>query len=194
MSEGEPYEVSGFYIQSAPELKDRNGEYVRNNDYVYDKDGVKWHVNYYCKNNQLCILVDNNSRYAVVPSLSDFSLNLDDGSAETAENCIQLEIKSETHYAFNIGAVIAGVLFVVLTMIAVVFICFRLSDGFEMLSDLVKESSQTQSDSEISFTDTFTTALREAMPILKKMLPISILIFSMYTTIKMIKRMMDRRF
>lgn len=42
--ESEPYEVSGVYIQIAPELRDRNGKYVNNNDFVYDKNGVKWHV------------------------------------------------------------------------------------------------------------------------------------------------------
>ncbi|MCM1473595.1 MAG: hypothetical protein NC040_06030, partial [Muribaculaceae bacterium] len=39
VNETEPYEVSGFYIQAAPELKDRNGIYVSNNEFVYDKNG-----------------------------------------------------------------------------------------------------------------------------------------------------------
>lgn len=78
VNENEPYEVSGIYIQIAPELKDKNGEYVNNNDYVYDKNGTKWHVIYYYKDNQNqpCILIDNDTLgYRVVTSLKDVTLN-----------------------------------------------------------------------------------------------------------------------
>ena len=195
--ETEPYEVSGFYIQSAPELKDRNGIYVSNNDFVYDKNGVKWHVIYYYKNNQPCILIDNDSSgYAVVSSLSEFSLNPDNEivrvSEKDSEECMKIEIKTEETHVFSIGTVSVGVLFGILVVMAVVFLFTQLwnvSDGIsEMLSNAVKESAQTQNDSETSLIDTFTTVREEVMSIAKKMFLIFIPIIPINCAIKMIKR------
>lgn len=199
--ESEPYEVSGFYIQAVPELKDKNGEYIRNNDYVYDKDGIKWHVNYYWKNNQLCILVDNNSGYVVIPNLSEFSLNSDKETTDTAEKVLDKCMKNENDesQSFSVGVVIAGLLFALLVIIGVVFIFTHLLDGLgEMMLDLttrtVSESAPTQSDSDVSFIETFKYALREAISMLKIMFPIIISTISITFSVKTIKRLMNGRF
>ncbi len=102
VNETEPYEVSGFYIQTAPELKDRNGVYVSNNDFIYDKNGVKWHVTYYYKNNQPCILIDNDiSGYVVVSSLSEFTLNPDDDFLKEIPKNDNEKITSEDKQSFH---------------------------------------------------------------------------------------------
>lgn len=201
MHESEPYEVSGFYIQAAPELKDKNGEYVRNNDYVYDKDGVKWHVNYYWKNSQLCILADNNSGYVVIPNLSEFSLNPDKETTDTAERVLDECMKNENDesQSVNVGAVIAGLLFALLVIIGVVFIFAHLLDGLgEMMSELmtstVSESAPTQSDSDVSFIETFKYTLRMAMSMLKTMFPIIICTISITFCVKTIKRLINGDF
>lgn len=81
----EPYEVNGFYIQLAPELLDRNGNYIKCDDIVYDRGGYEWHVIYYFQDNQLCILIDSGDEYQVVTSLSEYSLNPDDDFEEDDE-------------------------------------------------------------------------------------------------------------
>lgn len=193
VNETEPYEVSGFYIQTAPELKDRNGIYVSNNDFIYDKNGVKWHVTYYYKNNQPCILIDNDiSGYVVVSNLSEFFLNLDDGISENTEEIDEkymIEIKTEEHQSFSIGIIILGLLFAILVIIGAVIILIHLSDGLgEMLSNTVKETAPTQSDSESSFIDVFRTAWREVMPVFRRILPIYISIMLIEVGIRIIKR------
>lgn len=148
VNETEPYEVSGFYVQTALELKDRNGKYVNNNDYVYDKDGVKWHVCYYYKNNQPCILIDNDtSGYVIVTSLRQFTLNPDELWADDEElkKYTIEENKSNNSDTFNIGVVVAGVIFgIVAIVVVVLFITHFSVDIEELISSMSNESANTQ--------------------------------------------------
>lgn len=52
-----PDAIEGQYIQPCPALLDKNGEYVFNNDTVYDHAGKPWHVQYYFHNG-IKILLD----------------------------------------------------------------------------------------------------------------------------------------
>ncbi|MCM1508076.1 MAG: hypothetical protein NC177_13235 [Ruminococcus flavefaciens] len=149
VNETEPYEVSGFYIQTATELKDRNGVYVSNNDFVYDKNGVKWHVTYYYKNNQLCILIDNDSSgYVVVSGLSDFSLNPDDDFDDDDLDLVgEISDDKKTPDKISIAKI---ALLVIVCVIAIILLIYSLIylDNFitEFSENLFKEMEKTESN------------------------------------------------
>lgn len=139
VSETEPYEVNGFYIQTAPEIKDRNGNYVNNNDYIYDENSVKWHVTYYYKNNQPCILIDNDDYgYMVVTSLKDFSLNShelvvnDDLKKIIEEKCDNIE-----NQTFNIGKVALAILLGTVAIAIITLLFINIPDAMETISNFL---------------------------------------------------------
>lgn len=71
-----PYEINGVYIQLMPELLDSDRQYTFNNDTVYGKDGMKYHVSYYREGNGIKFLLDNpdtDSGYFVTNSMREFS-------------------------------------------------------------------------------------------------------------------------
>lgn len=149
VSETEPYEVSGFYVQTALELMDRNYEYINSDDIIYDKYGYEWHVIYYYKNNQPHILIDSGDEYKVVTNLSEYSLNPDDDFKEADEedsgNYFIEETKSSNSDTFNIGVVIAGLIFSILAIVVVVlFITHFSGDIEELISNMSNESANIQ--------------------------------------------------
>lgn len=155
VGEKEPYEVNGFYIQITPEFKDKNGEYVNNNDYVYDKNGDKWQVTYYYTDNFPHILVYNDiSGYVVVKNLRQFTLNPDELWADDDElkKYTIEENKSNNSDTFNIGVVVAGVIFgIVAIVVVVLFITHFSVDIEELISSMSNESVNTQTADETAF-------------------------------------------
>lgn len=190
VSETEPYEVSGFYIQIASELKDKNGEYVNNNDYVYDENGSKWHVTYYYKNNQPCILIDNDtSGYMVITSLRQFTLNPDRFWADDEElkKCPIEENKSNNSDTFNIGVVIAGLIFSILAIVVVVlFITHFSGDIEELISSMSSESANTQTADK---TDGILDIINDLKNICAKGLLICLAFIPINIAFKILKRM-----
>lgn len=178
VSETEPYKVSGFYIQIASELKDKNGEYVNNNDYVYDENGTKWHVTYYYKNNHPCILIDNDiSGYVVVKNLRQFTLNPDELWADDEElkKYTIEENKSNNSDTFNIGVVVAGVILGILAIVVVVLFITHFSEDIkELISSMSNESANTQTGDEISLMNFFKNICSKVLLICLAFIPINI--------------------
>lgn len=166
VNETEPYEVSGFYIQIATELKDRNGVYVSNNDFVYDKNGVKWHVTYYYKNNQPCILIDNDSSgYVIVSGLSEFSLNPDDDS---------LKEKISDDKKISIVKIALLVIVCVISIILLIYSFIFLKEFItEFTEDLFKEMEKTESN-ELSPLTEMNKLIKEILPMLLRICGITI--------------------
>lgn len=188
--ETEPYEVSGFYIQAAPELKDKNGEYVNNNDYVYDESGTKWHVTYYYKNNQPCILIDNDtSGYVVVTNLRQFTLNPDGlwTDDEELKKCPIEENKSNNSDTFNIDVVVAGVIFGIMAIVVVVLFITHFSvDIEELISSMSNESANTQT---VDKTDGILDIINDLKNICAKGLLICLAFIPINIAFKILKRM-----
>lgn len=168
VSETEPYEVSGFYIQIATELKDRNGVYVSNNDFVYDKNGIKWHVTYYYKNNQPCILIDNDSSgYIVVSSLSEFSLNPDDDFLNEDFDVSLTEKISDDKKTSDKISIAKIIILIILCVGSIILITYSLICLKDLIAELAEISFQ-----EIEKTDSDELSpLIEVNKLIKEMLP-----------------------
>lgn len=164
VNENEPYEVSGIYIQIAPELKDKNGEYVNNNDYVYDKNGTKWHVIYYYNDNQNqpCILIDNDTLlgYRVVTSLNDFTLN----PPEIIKEDVKKNNKNKT---FNVGKVALAILIGAVGIVIITLFLANMPDIIVgILGNTVDESKEASNFDINHFISGFGGMLLRALPIL----------------------------
>lgn len=190
VSETEPYEVSGFYIQIASKLKDKNGKYVNNNDYVYDESGTKWHVTYYYKNNQPCILIDNDtSGYVVVTSLRQFKLNPEGFWADNEElkKCPIEENKTSNSDTFNIGVAITGLIFSILAIVVVVLFITHFSEDIkELISSMSNESANTQTADK---TDGILEIINDLKNICAKGLLICLAFIPINIAFKILKRM-----
>lgn len=206
VSETEPYEVSGFYIQTAPELRDCHGNYIATDGYVYDRKDTKWHVSYYYKDNAPHIILDNEEgNYQIVKNLSEFSSvsaylipapnDLQECNAADEDN-LTMEIKKDCNKDINIRAVIVGVgcflAVIVIAVIAIVLVSERFSDVInEFLSDIPKESANTPTGNDIDFTNSLKDILSLVKVFLPKILTISVVFTGFSFCFKMIKRLLN---
>ncbi len=199
VNEFEPYEVNGVYIQTAPELRDRSGKYVNNNDFVYDKDGVKWQVCYYYKNNQIRILIDNDTfGYAVISNLSEFALNPDDDFKEAVEQSLRSLLEEENKKdndvkSFNIGAVAASVILGLMVILLSAYVVTQLPEAIEELfSNMPKESANTRTDDESAFVNALRNMASEIKDFGLKLLLIPMAIIPISVAIRVVKELFRR--
>ncbi|MCM1474307.1 MAG: hypothetical protein NC040_09615, partial [Muribaculaceae bacterium] len=135
----------------------------------------KWHVTYYYKNNQPCILIDNDSSgYVVVSGLSEFSLNPDSDYKKTPDKISIVKI----------------IILVILCVIAIILLTYSLMCLKDLITELAENSFQeiekTTSD-ELSLLIEVNKLIKEMLPMLLRILAITIPIVTIRQIIKYVK-------
>lgn len=196
VNETEPYEVRGFYIQTAPELLDCDRIYIKAGDVVYNRSNRKWHVSYYFKDDTPRIILDNEKgEYMVVKSLSEFSSRdgfrippkFDEDVSE--DNFADLTEKSKysNDCSFHIGKVLICVL---VGLALIILVCL----GIMLFGSILEAAGTAAEENGEDLAEMIKTGLEDLnIKELMKVTGVTVLVlWCINISIRLFRRMMDR--
>lgn len=196
VNETEPYEVRGFYIQTAPELVDCHGRYIKSGDVVYDRKNWKWHVSYYCKDNTPHIILDNEKgEYMVVKSLAEFSSingftippKFDEDVSEDNFDDLTEKSKDSNDCSLHIRKVFIGVL---VGLALIILVCL----GILLFGSILEAARTAAGESGEDLAEMIKTGLEDLnIKELMKVTGVTVLVlWCINISIRLFRRMMDR--